>query len=357
LATGSWALVGGSALVGHELDPIPDAALLAMDGAITAVGARADIPIPDSVEIIETTGTTFLPGFIDAHVHIGFHPPRTVLAGGVTTVRDLGWPPDEIFRVAQESQSPGFDGPTVYAAGAMLTAPGGYPTRARWAPARTGLEVDAPAGAGPAVAAMVEAGATVIKIALNPPVGPTLDPDTLAAIVDVAHRSALKVTGHVYGVDELQKALDCGVDELAHMLMGTDPIPAATIDRMVQQGMAVVPTLAIRSGRELQVAVENLHRFRKAGGRVLYGTDLGNAGTAPGIDGNEIALMAASGMAPAEIVRSATSGSAQWSELSSTGILEAERDADVIVVGGDPLSNLAALGDVKMVFRRGRRAR
>jgi imidazolonepropionase-like amidohydrolase len=126
---------------------------------------------------------------------------------------------------------------------------------------------------------------------------------------------------------------------------------------MIGQGMSVVPTLAIRSGEELQVALGNLRNFSQRGGRVVYGTDLGNAEIAPGIDERELLLMAAAGMSPLEIVRSATVGAAEWLKLDATGILEAGRDADIIAVGGDPLDHLGALSDVKMVFRRGRRVR
>src|SRR2546426_904373 len=73
---------------------------------------------------------TLLPGFIDCHVHLGFFQPRAVLRGGVTTVRDLGWPLD----VALDG------GPDVLRAVQILTAPGGYPLRAGWAPKGTARE-------------------------------------------------------------------------------------------------------------------------------------------------------------------------------------------------------------------------
>src|SRR3712207_8677447 len=81
-----------------------------------------------------------MPGFVDAHVHIGCADAGEVLRRGVTTVRDLGWPPERIFDVARASASPSFDGPLVLAAGPILTAPGGYPTPAAWAPRGTGRE-------------------------------------------------------------------------------------------------------------------------------------------------------------------------------------------------------------------------
>jgi imidazolonepropionase-like amidohydrolase len=357
LKVDSWTLIGGTALVGRALQPVPNAAVVMREGTITAVGERDRIDIPSETATIDAGGSTLLPGFIDAHVHIGFFEPSRELVGGVTSVRDLGWPPADIFPLAKRSQASSFDGPAIYAAGAMLTAPGGYPTKATWAPEGTGLEVPGPSAAQHAVGSMVSEGATIIKIALNPPAGPTFDTATLGAIVEAAHASGLRVTGHVHGLQELEKAIRCGVDELAHLPLGTDPIPTVTLERMIAEGMTVVPTLAIRSGKELDVALENLRNFTQNRGRVVYGTDLGNAGTAPGIDERELFLMAAAGMSPPEILQSATVGAGEWLNLDSAGILEVGRDADIITVGGDPLDHLGALSDVEMVFRRGRRVR
>src|SRR6266542_995414 len=82
-----------------------------------------------------------MPAVADRHVHMGLADPGAVLLGGVTAVRDLAWPPEEIFPLADASEGPSFNGPLVRAAGPMITAPAGYPTRSSWAPRGTGLEV------------------------------------------------------------------------------------------------------------------------------------------------------------------------------------------------------------------------
>lgn len=349
------ALVGGTALVGPDLDVVDNATVAVENGRIAAIGPSGTVGVPEGATAIDTTGSLLIPGFIDAHVHIGFHPPETVLANGVTTVRDLAWPPKVIHALAERSRDPAFPGPLVVAAGPMLTAPGGYPTRAAWAPEGTGRVVEGPEEARAAVAATVEEGAAVIKVALNPPVGPTLDHDTLSAIVEAAHERDLKVTGHVAGLEELDKALDAGMDELAHMLMSDDRIPDDTIERMVERGMTVVPTLSVRFGGERRTAIDNLKRFHRAGGRVIYGTDLGNAGPQPGIDGREIRAMAAAGMTVLEIVRSATVDAARWLELESKGVLSEGADADIVAVSIDALGEPDALTSVETVWRGGRR--
>lgn len=348
------AICAGRALVGEGLAELEDAVVLVEGGRIRAVGARDAVPFPAGAEVVDATSLTLVPGFVDAHVHIGFYTPRRVVAGGVTTVRDLGWPPEAIFPLARSSRGWDFDGPTIVAAGHILTAPGGYPTRAAWAPPGTGHEVGDREEAGRAVAALHGAGAGVIKIALDPSAGPTLDVETLVAIVTAAHDRGLRVTGHVCDVSELDKALDAGVDELAHMLITAESIPDATIARMVAASLTIVPTMSIFSGRMRRAAVSNLARFIDAGGDVVYGTDLGNAGPQPGIDRAEVRGMLDAGMSLHDIVYSATVSGARWVGAGTTGVLEAGRDADIVGVRGDPLASERALTSVAAVWRRGR---
>jgi imidazolonepropionase-like amidohydrolase len=338
---------GGSALIGEALERADDA-------TVSIEGERiAAIERGGNGGGIDATGLTLIPGFIDAHVHIGFYSPAAVLAGGVTTVRDLAWPPEVIFPLAERSAEAGFDGPRILAAGPMLTVAGGYPTKAGWAPSGTGRVVASPNDAEKAVGEVVGAGAAIVKVALNAQVGPTLDLDTLSAIVSAAHARGLKVTGHVYGLEELHKALEAGMDELAHMLMSPESIPDETIDRMVAAGMVVVPTLSVRAGKDRKIAIDNLRRFSEAGGTIVYGTDLGNEGPGPGIDRREIEAMAAAGLSGRDIVASGTVQAARWLGLGG-GVLAAGAPADIVGVKGDPLADPMALTKVKLVIRGGR---
>jgi imidazolonepropionase-like amidohydrolase len=340
------------ALVGPQLNALERASVSISGTSIADFSSESD-DAPHRENLIDATGLTLLPGFIDSHVHIGFADPSEVLRGGVTTVRDLAWPVPDIFTTAENSRRADFDGPLVLAAGQMLTVPGGYPTRAGWAPPGTGRPIDGPEDARRAVAEQVEPGACVIKVALNPPVGPTLDARTLEAIVDAAHQAGLRVTGHVYGLGELEKALDAGLDELAHMLMSDEVIPHELLGRMAER-IVIVPTLSIRFGHDRRTATRNLEAFLHAGGRVVYGTDLGNEGPRPGIDHTEIHAMSEAGMSPHDVIRSATVDAAEWLGLPTKGALEIGRDADIIGVEGNPAQDITALTRVKLVVREGR---
>ncbi len=119
--------------------------------------------------------------------------------------------------------------------------------------------------------------------------------------------------------------------------------------------MVVVPTLAIR-GHDAPFAVENLGRYREAGGRVVYGTDLGNAGPRPGIDPTEVRLMSEAGMSLTEIIASATTESSAWLRLPDIGAIAPGRRANLIAVDAGALEDPQALTAVRAVFKDGVRA-
>ena len=317
------------------------------EGRIVSVDEPA--PLAPGGHIIDAHGRALLPGFIDAHVHIGFFEPSQVLRGGVTTARDLGWPQRKIFEMRDDLRATPTAGPLLLAAGGIITASGGYPTRASWAPDGTSLEVSDEDEGRNAVARMVAAGADIIKIAQAPDRGPVMPAKVLTAVVNEAHAAGLKVTSHLTSIDELTVALDASIDELAHGLWADSPIPDELIARMAG-GMVVVPTLHIDPSSE---RVENLRRFVAVGGRVIYGTDMGNAGPPPGIDVEELELMVSAGMTRLETLQAATSLAADHLGLDERGRIEGGAMADMILVDGDPTVDLGVLSKPSLVMREG----
>jgi len=312
-----------------------------VDGArIAWVGPAADAPDMEGM-----TGDWFLmPGAVDHHVHIGLSQPRAILHGGVTAVRDLGWRPQDIFPVVDISVGTDFEGPAVSAVGPMITAVGGYPSRAGWAPAGTALEVRGVEEAGAAVARVATDDPAAIKVALNAEAGPTLTDAELLAVCEAAHSRQLPVVVHVQGAGQTERVLGAGADELAHCPW-SERLGEALIQALART-MKMVSTLDIHSyGRptpELETAVDNLRRFAEAGGAVLYGTDLGNGPIPPGIHVGEAVHLAAAGLSPEAIVQAMTAGR-----------LEPGAPGDLIGLASSPLENLRALGEVRLVVRAG----
>jgi len=240
----------------------------------------------------------------------------------------------------------------------MVTVPGGYPIAYWGMPALTVASAeDAREKAG----ALLDQGADLIKIALESgalfgQVMPMLSPEEAATIVQVAHSRSKPVSAHVTVAADLPAALDAGVDDVAHM--ATDRLPDEVIQRMVEAGVYWVPTLELWQGVGLRRAAipDNLRRFVAAGGNVALGTDyLG----APNVDFDlgmpitEIKLMAQAGMTPMQIVAATRNAAHACGLEGELGTLEPGMLADVLVVDGEPLTDLQALTHIRLVLRDG----
>jgi imidazolonepropionase-like amidohydrolase len=267
----------------------------------------------------------------------------------VTAVRDLGWPAKDIMPLAERSQGEAFDGPLIHAVGPMITARGGYPTRASWAPAGTGVEVQG-AEEGAEVAGRLAGASTAraVKVALNADAGPVLRDDELVAVCQAAHAAGALVTVHAQGEGQAERAVGAGIDEFAHCPW-SERLPDDLL-RAAAARMRVVSTLDIHSfGRdtpELRTAQDNLRRFASAGGRVAYGTDLGNGSIPPGIHATEAAHLQEAGL----------DGEAVLAAMAHRPLAPGE-PGDVVVLRGNPLDDIHELGDVVFVMRAGRRIR
>ena len=314
-----------------------------LDGGVIASVGRVH-PLPQDTDLVAADGIV-MPAAADRHVHIALADPGAVLLGGVTAVRDLGWPPEEIFPLAAASEGPSFNGPLIRAAGPMITVPGGYPTRSEWAPEGTGLEVRGPEEATHAVEKLADDGAAHVKVSLNADAGPTPTDEELVAIVECAHRRDLFVTAHVQGRGQAERAVGAGIDEIAHAPW-TEHLSDELLEQMAKS-MRIVSTLDIHcygvDTPELRAATDNLWRFARAGGKVLYGTDLGNGPIPPGIDLREVLMLWEAGLGAEAVL-----------EAMMRSPLEAGAPADMIGVARNPFEDIEALGELKLVMRTGR---
>lgn len=248
--------------------------VLVRGGTIEAI-ERMLVPEPGSERI---QGGVLLPGFVDAHVHLSLSTAAAVAAGGVTTVLDLGAP----LAYARGPHPPlGFR-----AAGPLVTARGGYPTRS-WGAGGYGLEVASVREAREAVARLADLDAAVIKVALEPREGPSLPSETLHAVVAAAHARGLLVFAHAVDRSSVGVALEHGIDALAHTPV--DRLGDEIANRLGRAATWVIST--VRAFGAARATRANLEALAAAGCRIVYGTDLGNGDIRPGIDVEEIGIL------------------------------------------------------------------
>ena len=249
-----------------------------------------------------------LPPFVDHHVHLHLIDDRSLGEHGIAGVLDLGGDPVALARRPQNSM------PAVAYAGAFLTAPGGYPSNRPWAPPSVVREVSTasthpgvPGGAVTAVDEQVSFGASVIKVALNTAAGPVLEPYLLHAIVTASRQQGRPVVAHVEGRGMASIAIDAGVDALAHAPF-SERLDEELIGRAASAGQRWISTLDIhRDDVHARDAAEaNLAAFARAGGAVLYGTDLGNGDLPVGLNPRELTALHAAGVSGESLIAALT---------------------------------------------------
>lgn len=371
----SLALINGTLINGTGSDPVVDGVIVIEGDRIVAVGASDRVSVPPDTPTVDLQGATVLPGFINAHVHGAYD--EDLLAAwaqdGVTTVRDLGtWidndgtgspPPaiadlcaasevvcgtsDQLFGFRDEvAADPRFA--RLVAAGPILGLPRDRHD-VRWI-------MESPEQAEQTVNVLIDDGADLIKIYITEPtVADAPTQDTATAIVDSAHARGVPVAAHVIRTVHLAYALDAEVDDLVHMVVTT--VDDDLLARVVEDGVAWVPTLELwHCVGNLTQVTKNLRSFSQAGGQIALGTDYLGAECDwdLGMPMTEIELMLDAEMTPMQVITAATQNAAHVCGLGDElGTLEVGRIADILVVGGDPLEDIQALTDVRLVVHNG----
>lgn len=353
-------LVGGRMIDGTGAEPVEDAVLVISGGRILAAGPRDTIEIPILSEVLDVNGMTVLPGFFNAHVHRGLSTANLEAwaRDGVTTVRDLG-SNEHSLTIFLDAFPPEPHRARLVAAGPLITVPGGYPIvpfGGSWNTTVTSINNARETGER-----LLDGGADLLKLALETgtmfgqPI-PVMSLGEASMLVRVAHGRDTVVSAHITSTVDLDLALDAGVDDLAHMAVDR-LLTTAEIRRIVDDDVAWVPTLELWlcTGRRT-MAVANLGRFVAGDGIVALGTDYEGytCDWDLGMPMAEIHLMAEAGMTPMQIIIAATLNAARVSNLEEDlGTLEQGKIADVVVVDGDPLTDLDALQEVRLVIHEG----
>jgi imidazolonepropionase-like amidohydrolase len=367
-----------------DAEPIEDGVVIVMDGRITAVGPRAEIEVPAGAEIVDATGGSVLAGFWNLHVHFtepvymgADTVPTPVLAEalreillqhGFVHVLDTGSFLENTLALRERIESGEVAGPEIWTAGAPFTAPGGTPIYVR------PIELPAlatPEAARDSVRARLELGADAIKLFAGSPVDwekpPVLmEEAVVAAVTETAHAAGALVLAHPTSVSGARVAAMNGVDLILHTTPDdTTPWDDELVRIMVERGVHLAPTLKLwawegeRAGRPpdavrafQQAGVRQLADFAGAGGRVVFGTDVGYMADHDPAD--EYRLMAEAGLDFRAILASLTTTPARLlGKEAESGALMVGRAGDLVVVEGRPDRGIEALGDVRATVRDG----
>ncbi|HYM16882.1 MAG TPA: amidohydrolase family protein [Dehalococcoidia bacterium] len=401
---GALLLTDATLIDGTGIDPRPHMSVLIEGGRITRV-ADAGTVARDEAKVIDCSGLWLLPGLTDAHVHFGLtaagddEPPgshvsyvlkvveniRIALDEGFTTVRDAGGL-DPAYALAVAAGE--IAGPRILPSGSFLSQTGGHGDhRSRWsdaAPASiAGLVAHTEICDGVdevrrAARTQLRRGATQIKVMASGGVMSPNDPleslqftvDEMAAAVHEARAFGTYVLAHCHTPGAIANALDAGVRSIEHGSMLNETLAR----RMAQQEAYLVPTLVIL---ELLAREEGLPEFSRRKLELVRGEtrgslELARAAGVPIGSGSDL-LGPRQSRRAAELVEKAKDFEPMAAIVSATrtnallfnmadriGTVEAGKDADVIAVAGDPLSEIGVLADadnVRLVVQRGQVAK
>ncbi len=373
-------------------EPIIEGSVLVEADTVVAVGHREDVlTLAGDAPELRFPGATILPGLINAHVHLAFDGgpspieslqretddarlvlamagrARELLDCGVTTARDLGDRGALAVRVRDAITAGVLLGPRILAATAPLTPPGGH----CWF---LGGEVRGDDDIREQVGRNADAGADLIKVMVSggqvTPGGAGMSDSQfttaeLRVAVTEAHRRGLRVAAHAHGTESIRSSVEAGVDTIEHCTWLAGPgdfRPDEQIAAQIADRGIVVCHGSSNHWRPLAAKI-GAERARAMVGRVRWLADHGVrliAGTDAGLCAFTD-FPAALGrytewdFTPAQILRMTTVDAAAALGLADqTGRLAVGLSADLVVVAGDPTTDLAALHDVELVVARGR---
>ncbi len=382
---------GARVFDGDRLWPRADVAV--RNGRIEAI---AESLSAGGLTVVEASGQTLMPGFIDAHVHAYGEARREALRFGTTTVLDMFGDPALLHSARAERESLATsDRADLWGAGLLATAQGGHGTQFGVAVPT----VDTPEVAQAWVAARRAEGSDFIKLVREDLSAyrdtermPTLDAARSRAVIAAAKAQGLRALAHVSTVANAIEVLEQGADGLVHVPqdVGND---AAFVEAARARAAFVTPTLSViaafsgvdndlanhprlaerlsASQREqlrgrpsfgplarqlIDRAKARVAALHAAGVPLLAGTDAPNPGTAFGVSMHgELALLVEAGLSPLEALRAATSVPAQRFGLTDRGRIAPGLRADLVLVEGDPSADIRATRELVSVWKNGRR--
>jgi imidazolonepropionase-like amidohydrolase len=378
------AFAGAKIYVSPTAAPIEDGIVLIRNGRIAAVGPRNEIRVPVADSVIDCKGLTLTAAFWNCHVH--FIEPKwqdaavmpadrfnrqmeqMITSHGFAHVYDIAeFHIANVLAIRNRIKNGDVNGPVIYTTGVPLVPANGSPFYI--APFKLPEFSDAQK-AIIHVRQQIDSGADGIKIWTGSPTGHKIVymPEAIVRqITAAAHRRGKPVFAHPTDNKGVMIAVNNGVDILAHTSPEGDRLwSAETIKKMLAAHVALIPTLKLwkdellRSGAKewsndplVLTAQHQLNDFAKAGGTVLFGTDVGYLTDYATTD--EYKLLARAGLDFRQILSMLTTTPARRFGLSSrTGHIAVGMDADLVLLAGDPATDVLCFDKVTYTLLKGR---
>ena len=350
-------------------------------------------------EIVDGHGKTLLPGLFDAHVHMPEKmedAARQALELGVTTQLDMFNGGDRLKKIKQMEAEDQRDLAYVRTAGVGATAPGGHPTQMGGGPIPT---LTKPEEAQAWVDARIAEGSSYIKIIHDDgstwnwphkPV-PMLDNATMRAVVEAAHKRGKLTVVHALSEPQARDAIEAGADGLAHIFEGepsspdfgqfaashhvfviatlstiywdcgksegpnllADPYVGPFIHQAWRHGMEI-PKIDPSKNHQCNSTDDAIHQLIASHVTILVGTDAPIPGTTYGASVHgEMMLLVRDGLTPVQALAGATSIPARIFHLDDRGSIREGLRADLVLVQGDPTTNILATRQIAAVWKKG----
>ncbi|MCP4182182.1 MAG: amidohydrolase family protein [Hyphomicrobiales bacterium] len=370
-----------------------DQGVMVEDGKISEVAQMAKFE-GFAGERVDTSGGTLLPGLIDCHVHLCYaaegnpmaaldqmtagqitmrvldHAQMT-LASGITGVRDCGGRDYLEFAVRDACNSGRQLGPTIRASGRVICMTGGHGNK-------NGRVADGVDEVIKAVREQIHAGSDLIKMmatggVMTKGVNPEdahYSAEEMAAGISEGHRFHRTCASHAQGSEGILNAVRGGVDSIEHGIFMNDKC----IAEMKERGTYLVPTLSAvrniiankdngipayaveKSIRVTERHTQSIKDYYKAGGKIAMGTDAGTPFNQHGKNAMELAYMTEIGISPIDALIISTRNGADLMQLTDRGTIAEGKAADILIVDGNPLEDIALVADKKnhrMVVKNG----